>query len=185
MIKTLSFLFPIALLAACAGGNEPRYLISSAPGEKVANLRGRSIEVRLVSLPTYAAASEIVTEGEGGALLALANAQWADDPARGITGALARGLSERTGAAAAAEPWPLSTGPDARLDVRVDQVYARADGMFELTGQFAVSSPEGTQREFVKRFEIQTPVDGEGPAATADALANALAELSRQVSLSL
>lgn len=185
MIKTLSFLFPLALLAACAGGNEPRYLISSAPGEKVANLRGRSIEVRLVSLPAYAAASEIVTEGEGGALLALANAQWADDPARGITGALARGLSERTGAAAAAEPWPLSTGPDARLDVRVDQIYARADGMFELTGQFAVSSPEGTQREFVKRFEIHTPVDGEGAAATADALANALAELSRQVSLSL
>lgn len=185
MIKTLSLLFPLAVLAACSGGNEPRYLISSAPGEKVASLRARSIEVRLVSLPSYAAASEIVAEGEGGALTALSNAQWADDPARGITGALARGLSERTGAAAAAEPWPLSSGPDARLDVRVDQVYARADGIFELTGQFAVSSPEGTQREFVQRFDIQTPVSGDGPAATATALSAALAELTRQISLAM
>ncbi|MDC0657692.1 PqiC family protein [Leisingera sp. SS27] len=185
MINTLKFLLPITLLAACAGSNDPRYLISSAPGETVANLRSRSIEVRLVSLPSYAAASDIVAEGEGGALYALGGAQWADDPARGMTAALARGLNERTGAAAAIEPWPLNTGPDARLDVRVDQVYARADGQFELSGQFAVSSPEGTVREFVKRFDITTPVDGAGPAATADALALALAELARQVSKSL
>ncbi|NVK16899.1 MAG: membrane integrity-associated transporter subunit PqiC [Rhodobacteraceae bacterium] len=185
MINALKLLLPITLLAACAGGNDPRYLISSAPGETVANLRSRSIEVRLVSLPSYAAASDIVAEGEGGALYALGGAQWADDPARGMTAALARGLNQRTGAAAAIEPWPLNTGPDARLDVRVDQVYARADGQFELSGQFAVSSPEGTVREFVKRFDITTPVNGTGPAATADALAVALAELARQVSQSL
>ncbi|KIC21370.1 MULTISPECIES: PqiC family protein [unclassified Leisingera] len=182
MIKRLPLLIPLALLAACAGGNDPRYLISSAPGETVANLRARSIEVRLVSLPSYAAASDIVAEGEGGALFALDGAQWADDPARGMTAALARGLSERTGAAAAMEPWPLNTGPDVRLDVRVDQAYARADGLFELSGQFAVSSPEGTVREFVQRFDIATPVSGEGAAATADALSLALAELARQIS---
>ncbi|MEW2914315.1 PqiC family protein [Leisingera sp. JC11] len=182
MIKALKLLLPLALLAACAGGNDPRYLISSAPGEKGTSLRSRSIEVRLVSLPSYAAAADIVAEGEGGALFALGGAQWADDPARGMTAALARGLSERTGAAAAIEPWPLNTGPDARLDVRVDQAYARADGLFELSGQFAVSSPEGTVREFVQRFDITTPVAGEGAAAAADALARALAELARQVS---
>lgn len=157
----------------------------SAPGEKVANLRSRTVEVRLISLPSYAAASDIVAEGEGGALFALGGAQWADDPARGMTAALARGLNERTGASAAIEPWPLNTGPDARLDVRVDQVYARSDGIFEFTGQFAVSSPEGTVREFVSRFDIRKPVNGTGPSATAEALARALAELARQVSLSM
>ncbi|WP_264210545.1 PqiC family protein [Leisingera thetidis] len=175
-------MLPIALLAACAPANDARYLITSAPGEKVANLRSRTIEVRLISLPSYAAASDIVAEGEGGALFALGGAQWADDPARGMTAALARGLNERTGAAAAVEPWPLNSGPDARLDVRVDQVYARTDGTFALTGQFAVSSPEGTVREFVKRFDIQAPISGTGPSATAEALSLALAELARQVS---
>ncbi|WP_171179640.1 membrane integrity-associated transporter subunit PqiC [Ruegeria sp. HKCCD8929] len=181
----LSLILTVALATACTPANDARYLISSAPGEKVANLRSRTIEVRLVSLPSYAAASDIVAEGEGGALLAFGGAQWADDPARGMTAALARGLNERTGASAAIEPWPLNTGPDARLDVRVDQVYAHADGIFELTGQFAVSSPEGTVREFVRRFGIRKPVNGTGPSATAEALARALAELARQVSLSM
>ncbi|UWQ29036.1 membrane integrity-associated transporter subunit PqiC [Leisingera sp. M523] len=185
MIKALSLMLPLTVLAACAPANDARYLISAVPGEKIANLRSRTVEVRLVSLPSYAAASDIVAEGEGGALFALSGAQWADDPARGIAAALARGLTERTGASAAIEPWPLNTGPDARLDVRVDQAYARADGVFELTGQFAVSSPEGTVREFVKRFDIRTPVSGQGPSATADALAKALAELARQISLAM
>ncbi|UWQ59378.1 PqiC family protein [Leisingera caerulea] len=185
MIKSLTLMAPLALLAACGPSNEARYLISAAPGEKVANLRSRTIEVRLVSLPSYAAASEIVAEGEGGALFALGGAQWADDPARGMTAALARGLNERTGASAAMEPWPLNTGPDVRLDVRVDQAYARADGVFELTGQFAVSSPEGTVREFVRPFDIQAPASGTGPSAAADALSRALAELARQVSQSM
>ena len=56
--------------------------------------------------------------------------------------ALARGLSDRTGAAAV-EPWPLNTPAEVRLDVRVDQSYARADGVFEFSGQYAVSSPRG------------------------------------------
>ena len=182
MINAQKLLLPLALLTACTGSNDPRYLISSAPGETGASLRTLSIEVRLVSLPAYAAASDIVAEGDGGALFKVGGAQWADDPARGMTAALARGLSERTGAAAAMEPWPLNTGPDARLDVRVDQAYTRADGLFELSGQFAVSSPEGTVREFVKRFDITTPVAGKGAADAADALSRALAELTRQIS---
>ncbi|WP_299636762.1 PqiC family protein [uncultured Ruegeria sp.] len=175
-------LLSITLLSACSGANDPRYLISAPPGERTANLLSRTIEVRQVSLPSYAAGSDIVVQGEGGALFTQDRAQWADDPARGMTSALARGLSERTGASVAAEPWPLNTGPDVRLDVRIDQAYARADGNFELSGQYAVLSPEGTVREFVRRFNVVTPIVGSGAPATADALGRALAELSRQMS---
>ncbi|MFP3385069.1 PqiC family protein [Tritonibacter sp. SIMBA_163] len=185
MKKFLSAVCLLSALTACAGSNDARYLISATPGERVANLQSRSIEVRLVSLPTYASASEIVSEREGGALFAEDAAQWADDPARGMSVALARGLSDRTGASVAVEPWPLNTPADVRLDVRVDQSYARADGMFELSGQFAISSPEGRVREFVKRFEIETPVEDPGAASAARALSTALAELSRQVALSM
>lgn len=185
MMLKLSFLLPFALLAACGPANNARYLISSAPGEKLVNLKSRTIEVRLVSLPSYAAAAEMVAEGEGGALFTLGGAQWADDPARGITAALARGLSERTGASVAVEPWPLNSGPDAQLDVRVDQIYANAGGNFVLTGQFAVSSPDESLREFVRRFDIQVPAGDAGPAGTADALSRSLAELAKEVSLAI
>lgn len=181
MKNALPLLFPVVLLMGCTTANDARYLISSAPGEKVTNLRSRTIEVRLVSLPAYADAADILAEGEDGALYAYGAAEWADDPARGISTALARGLSESSGASATIEPWPLNTGPDARLDVRVEQIYTRADGVFELTGQFAVSSPDATVREFVKRFAIETPVSGTGPSATAQALSQALAELTRQI----
>ncbi len=182
MKKIAILVLPIALLSACSGANDPRYLISAPPGERTANLRSRTIEVRQVSLPAYAAGSDIVAQGEGGALFTQDRAQWADDPARAMTSALARGLSERTGASVAAEPWPLNSGPDVRLDVRIDQAYARADGKFELSGQYAVSAPDGAVREFVRRFNIVVPIVGSGAPGTADALGRALAELSRQVS---
>lgn len=185
MKNLFAFLCLATALTACSGSNDARYLIAATPGEPVKNLSSRSIEVRLLSLPTYASASEIVSEGEGGALFNEDRAQWADDPARGMSVALARGLSDRTGAAVAVEPWPLNTPADVRLDVRVDQSYARADGVFEFSGQYAVSSPEGRVREFVKRFDIETPVAELGPAAAARALSAALAELSRQVASSM
>ena len=48
-----------------------------------------------------------------------------------------------------------------------------------------VQHPEGRVREFVKRFDIETPVAEPGPAAAARALSAALAELSRQVASSM
>ncbi|TMV07142.1 membrane integrity-associated transporter subunit PqiC [Ruegeria sediminis] len=173
-----------AVLPACAS-NEALYLIAPTPGEKAVRVQARTIEMRMVSLPTYAAASEIIAQTPDGALHAQGNALWADDPERGMTAALARGLGERTGASVTMEPWPLSDGPDARVDVRVDQVYARADGSFELSGQFAVSSPDGVMREFVRRFDIRTPVQGEGPAAISNALAVALSRLSSDIAVAM
>ncbi|GAB5430969.1 MAG: ABC-type transport auxiliary lipoprotein family protein [Epibacterium sp.] len=185
MKKLVLSLCVAGALAACSSANDPRYLIAATPAERVKNLSTRTVEVQLVSLPSYASASDIVSEGDGGALYSQERAQWADDPARGMSVAIARGLSDRTGAAVAVEPWPLNTPADARLDVRIDQSYARADGLFELSGQYAVSSPDGRVREFVKRFHIETPVTEPGPAAAARALSAALAELSRQVAVSM
>lgn len=182
------FLFPLMLLAvlpACGTSNDAHFLIAPAPAEPTVRLQAQTIEMRMVSLPAYAAASEIFAQSPDGALYAQSNALWADDPVRGITAALARGLSERTRSSVTMEPWPLNNGPDARIDVRVDQIYARADGSFEMSGQFAVSSPGGTTREFVRRFDIRTPVSGEGPAAISGALATALSRLSGEIAAAM
>ena len=185
MKKALFVVLPLAFLAGCAGGNEARYLISSAPSERVANLQSRSIEVRLVTLPGYAASSEIMVERSSGALFSVGDGEWADDPARGMTAALAKAIYDQSGATAAVEPWPLNSYPDARLDVRVDEAFANAGGEFVLSGQFAVSSPDDRVREFVDRFSITVPVVGEGATGISDALSAALSALARQIVLAL
>lgn len=180
------FALPILIfLAACSGPEDPRFLIEPAPSsEKIRVLVG-SIEVRDVSLPAYAADPEVLAEGEGGALYPVGGSLWADDPVRGFTQALVSDLSARTNATIASEPWPLTEDAHARLDVRVNQVFAQANGQFMLAGQFAVASPDEVIREFVRTFEIEIPIQGEGSGAIAAAQSAAIGELARLVSRSL
>ena len=110
---------------------------------------------------------------------------WADDPVRGVTTALVADLGDRTTATVVAEPWPLTEPAQVRLDVRVSQIFTRADGRFALSGQFAVASPDEVIREFVRRFDIRVPLQGEGSAAIARAQSTAIGELARLVSVAL
>lgn len=160
-----------ALTLISCGDTNARFPIATdiaatAPKVRVAV---RTIEVRDVSLPAYAAASEIVVEQEGGALFVVPKAIWADDPVRGVTGALSRSLDLRSTASVASEPWPLAEPADARLEVRIDRMVAKADGMFELSGQFAIAAPDGAIRESVERFDVSAPMADSTPAAVAQA----------------
>ncbi|MEM6825404.1 MAG: PqiC family protein [Pseudomonadota bacterium] len=182
---TLRPLFLTCLLVACAGPEEPRFLIEPAAPDRKERIAVATIEVRDVSLPAYAAEPVIYAEDISGALMPLGASLWADDPVRGVTTALVADLSDRTTATVAAEPWPLSEPAQARLDVRVAQAFARADGVFTLSGQFAVASPDDVVREFVRRFEIKVPVVGEGSGAVARAQSSAIGELAALVGTAL
>lgn len=182
---SLVLLSTVALLAACSPGNEPHYLITATPAEKSVRIKAKSVEIRQVSLPSYAGGEDFFAQGEDGALFKVSGALWADEPARGITGALVRSLGEQTGASVASEPWPLNDDPQARIDVRLDHIFARSDHSFSLAGQFAVSSPDASLREFVRRFDISVPILGEGTSAVANAQATALSELTAQIAKSL
>ena len=171
-------------LAAC--GTDARYLIAQGPAETGqpdarSRVRVRTIEVRDVSLPAYASATDIVVEQKNGALMPIGNAVWADDPVRGVTGALARALDARATATVAAEPWPLLDPADVQLEVRVDRMIARADGQFEMTGQYAIAAPSGAIREQVRRFAIRTPLQGTTPGAVAQATGLAIDRLAAEV----
>ena len=178
------FLFALAL-GACTAADEPRFLIETAEPAGKTRVSVATIEVRDVSLPAYAAEPEILAEDASGALLPVGASLWADDPVRGVTTALVADLSDRTTATVAAEPWPLSEPAQARLDVRVGQAFAQADGTFSLTGQFAVASPDEVIREFVRRFEIEVPITGEGSGAIARAQSAAIGELAGLVAVAL
>lgn len=166
-------------LASC-GDTNARFPIAAeaAPAVKKARVAVRTLVVRDVSLPAYAAASEIVVEDGSGALAVVPKAIWADDPVRGVTGALARSLDLRSTASVASEPWPLIEPADAQLEVRVERMIAKTDGMFELSGQFALASPDGLIRETIERFAVAAPMADSSPAAVAQATGVAIDKLS-------
>ena len=183
----LPILAAIALsLAACGGPPATRYLIEAAPASDQApvRLRVRSIELRDVVLPAYGEGSQILREGSAGALVPIAGAEWADGSSSAITAELARRLDLRSSATVAAEPWPLADPADLRLELRLTSVVARADGRFQLAGQFAAASMDGRAREFIERIDISVPMagqpdDGRSEAAViADAYGRALEALA-------
>ncbi len=167
-------------LAAC-GDNKARFIISPPETASQTRVRVASIEVRDVSLPAYATGTEIVVEDDDGALRPVRRAIWADDPPRAVTGALAASLDRKSTAIVAAEPWPLTESPDVQLSVRVDQMVARTDGTFRLSGQFALSSPSGATRDRLDRFSISVPLPDTEPASVAVAAGNAIDGLADAV----
>jgi len=170
-------------LTACGiGGDAGRYLIDApAAAGSETRVSVRTLELRDVSLPSHASGSEILMRDEGGALRPLGDAIWADDPERAVTGTLAQLIDARSTATVSAEPWPLIDGPSARLDVRIDRMLASASGVFEITGQAAVSAVDGQPRERVERFAVAAPITEMSAAGVTDAQGRALVALSAEL----
>jgi uncharacterized protein len=171
----------LALLTAGCGGPQTLYLIERPLPAETMRVPTRTIEVRAVVLPAYASASDIAIQGDDGALRTVRGAVWAEDPIVAVTETIARNLDLTTSARVAAEPWPLGEAPDHRLEVRIERMVARADGQFELTGQYALATAFGEGREVLERFVIVTPLRGDDPSAVAAATRTALGELSRTI----
>jgi uncharacterized lipoprotein YmbA len=178
MPRHLLPLLATALVLAGCGDRAVRYLVEPTPVAAPVALRVGSVEVLDLVLPEYAEAPEILQEGPDGGLTPIKNAIWGDGTARSMTARLAESLGLRTTAAVAAEPWPLEGYPDARLAVRVDRIVARAEGSFEMAGQFALASPDRRVREFLERFSVSVPITGKGAGAVAAAKGAAVDRLA-------
>ena len=176
-----ALILPLILTLAACGGDATRFLIEPAPVAAPVRLRVSSIELREVVLPGYAEDSQILAEGADGGLRPVKGAEWADGSAQAITAQLARSLDLRSTASVAAEPWPLTDPADVRLEVRIDRMVARANGRFQLSGQYAVASPDGRLRDRLERFDLASPMAGDGPAAIAAAYAGCLDQLSGRI----
>lgn len=134
-----------------------------------------------MSLPSYAAAEEIHIQDLDGSLSISAGVQWADIPVPAISLELSRNLAELTGARIAAEPWPFDQSAQVRLEVRVEELLASADGTFRASGQYFVSFYEG-QRDKSEFFRLSEPFDPEaGPSAIAAARGRIIMQLARIV----
>lgn len=195
MMRRMILAASLLLLAGCGGrpvlfAAPPAALtVAAAPADAGARIPVPygSIEVREVSLPSYAETDAIFVEGAGGTLMPARGAEWADLPERAITLDLAGVLQTVTQARVAAEPWPFESFPDARVEVRATRLAAGADGLFRLSGQYYVAdltTEAETPRDRSGRFDLAVPYDPEGGApAIADARSRVVRDLARLIAV--
>lgn len=172
-------------LAGLAGCSNPaktaRYLIDPPViGDQVPDRLG-SAELKDVSLPEYASGQEVAFQTGDGAVRSTPKNLWADSPQRAFTLALARAISDASGATVIGEPWPLAEPPRRVLEVRVERALAQADGIYRLSGRYFVSDEGSGGANHARSFDIAVPMGGTGPAASAAAASQAIAHLARQI----
>ncbi|MFC3569612.1 PqiC family protein [Paracoccus simplex] len=172
----------LALLGACSNGEKTaRYLIDPpAGGARVPDRLGTA-ELKDVSLPEYASGDELSWQSADGAVRSNTKQLWADNPQRAFTLALARSISDLSGATVIAEPWPLSEPPRRTLEVRVEKALAQADGLYRLTGRYFVGDSAAGGINQARSFDISVPLADTGPAAIARAQSQAIARLAGQI----
>lgn len=167
----------ILMLAAC-GTSPDRYPVVAPEVTETVRIGFRALEVRDVSLPSYAASDEISIQDASGKLVTIDNSVWADSPERAVALELVRALTELTSARVASEPWPFEAFPDARLEVRFESLVAGADGQFRASGQFFVGVSDG-RRERSGLFDISVAFDPDGgPRAIALARGQIIQDLA-------
>jgi uncharacterized lipoprotein YmbA len=173
--RALAFLFPF-LLAACGS---PELVSVSAPEiTKKSSIAFASVEVRNVSLPSYAATDEIHIRAEDGTLSSPSSVLWSDAPERSIALELSQNLARLTGRRVASEPWPFEAFPDARLEVRFTELVATTAGNFVTSGQYFVAVTDG-RRERSGQFDMNVAFDPKGgPSAIARARGQLILDLA-------
>jgi len=169
------------LLAAC--GSAERFAVSTPPVTEKVRIAFSSVEVRDVSLPSYAAADEIHLQATDGTLKSSSDVLWADAPERAVALELSRNLAQMTGRAIASEPWPFEAFPSARLELRFSDLVATSDGVFRTTGQYFVAVRDGG-RERSGLFDLSVSFDPKGgPNAIAKARGQLILDLSRYIAV--
>lgn len=169
----------LLLLTAC-GADPERFAV--APPAQIESIRigFSSVEVRDVSLPTYAASDEISVQGADGRLVSSSGVLWADAPERAVAMELSQNLARMTGRRIAAEPWPFEAFPNARLELRFSELVATVDGRFKASGQYFVAVREEIGRERSGLFDQSVAFDPEGgPAAIAAARGELILNLAK------
>lgn len=173
----LSCLLLPLMIAGC--GSPELFAVSKPEITEKTRIGFAAVEVRDVSLPTYAAADEIHQQTDDGTMISSSDVLWADTPARAISLQLSRDLAEMTGRRVASEPWPFEALPDARVEVRFSDLIAKTSGIFVASGQYFVAVADG-RRERSGPFEISVPFDpAGGPGAIAAARGQLILDLAR------
>lgn len=179
--STLGLSMTLALAACSNPEKTGRFLIDPPSSQAQVSNRLGSAELKDVSLPEYASDQEVMWQTEDGAIRSNPDNLWADSPQRAFTLALAREISDISGATVIGEPWPLAEPPQRELVVRVEKALAQADGIYRLSGRYFVSDQSGGGTNHARSFDISVPLEGDQPASIARAMSQAIGQLARQI----
>lgn len=183
MLKKYSLLAVVAL-AACAAPAD-RLAMQHVPSALELRPLVRSVMIRTVSLPTYAAAEEIAFESAQGLISSNDAILWADDPQRAVTLAISTSVGDIINTDVGPDPWPFVGLPDVSVDIRVTQMLAGADGQFRLKGQFFVGGDGINYPNSAHGFDISQPMPDQSLPSIATAQAAALLVLSEDIARTL
>ena len=174
-VKPLAAAAALALLVAC--GAPARIAVQPPAISETLSIGFSSVEVKDVSLPSYAAADEIAQQAPDGTLIT-SKVLWADSPDRAIGLELSRNLARLTRKRIASEPWPFEEAASATLAVRFAELVAGTDGVFRASGQYFVGVYQGRERSGL--FELSVVYDPKGgPAAIAQARGQIILDLAK------
>lgn len=155
ILKTIAGIGFALVLGACASAD--RFAVTSPTVTEKVRIGFASVEVRDVSLPSYAAADEIHIRKANGTLVS-SDQLWADAPERAVALELSENLSRLTDRRIASEPWPFEAFPSARLEVRFSELLATESGQFRASGQYFVAVSNGS-RERSGLFDLSVGFD--------------------------
>ena len=175
LLKSFSSVAALGLLTAFGA---PDSIVVQPPAiSETVRIAFKSVEVKDVSLPSYAAADEISQKSPDGTLIT-SKVLWADAPERAIGLELSRNLARLTKRRVASEPWPFEEDAAATLDVRFADLIAGTDGTYRATGQYFVGVYEGRERSGI--FDLAVAYDPKGgPTAIARARGQLIVDLAK------
>ena len=180
MISRSTLIFGLILILAACGSSE-RFAVRSPEVTEKVRIAFGAVEVRDVSLPSYAAADEISTQAEDGTLKSSKSVLWADAPERAVALELSQNLARLTGRRVASEPWPFDASADARLEIRFAELVANTSGEFRTSGQYFVGVSDG-RRERSGLFDLTVAFDPKGgPTAIASARGQLILDLATYI----
>lgn len=199
-LRILAAASMLGLMAACT--TTPQYLVETRSSDLHVRAAVRTVLVRTVSLPTYAADQKIAVQDETGSIQAEDFGLWADEPERATTLAITRHLNAMTSAKVAPDPWPLPEPPQGTVDIRIETFIATNRNTFRASGQYFMGSeipdpiddpdPDKPPRvlpaplpDKARLFNIEIPLPTKSPADIAVAQASALLALSEKVARDL
>lgn len=171
-------------LAACSA---PINRLNTVPvtSDLSVNPAVSSLMIRSVSLPSYAAAEEVAFQSPEGLIATAPDVLWADEPERAVTLQITRHLNDIMGITVGPDPWPFASLPDVAVEIRVEDMLARADGTFQFRGQYFLGGDGIDYRNASYNFDLTEPLIGEGLTGLAQARAAAVLKLSEAIARKL
>lgn len=178
-LKPLSVIAISLALSGCTASPD-RYVVPAQNVTQQQRIAFRSVEIRKISLPAYAASDEIAQQDADGKLTSVGSVLWADTPERALSLELSRNLAQLTGARVASEPWPFESFADARLELRFESLIASQNGQYRAIGQYFVAVENGRERSGLFNLTVAFDPAG-GPQAIAAARGQIILDLTRYI----